>query len=95
MSIRLGEKKKNLLKFRGFFDYGSSKYKSEFLDIYLITKSKFNIGTCSGISYLPIIFKNRNILTNIYTFLLTTQDQSVSQNSLNQQLIKNIKNFLV
>ena len=66
LSIRLGEKKKNLLKFRGFFDYGSSKYKSEFLDIYLISKSKFNIGTCSGISYLPIIFnKNRNILTNM------------------------------
>ena len=64
--VRLGERKKNKINFSNFFDYGSSKYKSDFFDIYFIYKSKFNIGTCSGPSYLPMIFgKDKNILTNI------------------------------
>ena len=65
-TIRLGQKKIKSLKFSGFFDYGSSTLKSDFLDIFLIYRGKFNIGTSSGLSFLPIIFgKYRNIFTNL------------------------------
>lgn len=65
-TIRLGQKRKNQFKFKGFFDYGSSTFKSDFLDMFLIYRAKFNIGTSSGLSFLPIIFgKYRNIFTNL------------------------------
>ena len=64
--IRLGQKIEKKIKSKNFIDYGSSKYKSEFLDIYIISKAKFHIGTVSGLSFIPIIFgKTKNVLTNI------------------------------
>ena len=39
-TIRLGQKRINEFKFKGFFDYGSSSFKSDFLDIFLILSSK-------------------------------------------------------
>ena len=65
-TIKLGQKNLNRLNLNGLFDYGSSNDKSDFLDIYLISQGKFNIGTGSGLSYLPIIFGNyANIFTNM------------------------------
>lgn len=65
-TIRLGQKRINEFKFKGFFDYGSSSFKSDFLDIFLIYRAKFNIGTSSGLSFLPIVFgKYQNIFTNL------------------------------
>ena len=65
-TIRLGQKKVKSLKLKGFFDYGSSSLKSDFLDIFLIYRGKFNIGTSSGLSFLPIILgKYQNIFTNL------------------------------
>lgn len=65
-TIRLGQKKIKSLKFFGFFDYGSSSLKSDFLDIFLIYRGKFNIGTSSGLSFIPIILgKYQNIFTNL------------------------------
>ena len=65
-TVRLGQKKIKEFKSEGFFDYGSSKLKSDFLDIFLIYKARFNIGTSSGLSFLPIILgKYKNIFTNL------------------------------
>lgn len=69
-TIRLGQKKIKSLKVSGFFDYGSSSLKSDFLDIFLIYRGKFNIGTSSGLSFLPIILgKYQNIFTNLSILL--------------------------
>ena len=64
ITIRLGQKRKKEFQSEGFFDYGSSAFKSDFLDIFLIYRAKFNIGTSSGLSFWPII------LGNIKIFLL-------------------------
>jgi len=65
-TIRLGQKKIKNFKFSGLFDYGSSSLKSDFLDIFLIYRGKFNIGTSSGLSFVPIILgKYQNIFTNL------------------------------
>jgi putative glycosyltransferase (TIGR04372 family) len=65
-TIRLGQKKNKKVKSQGLFDYGSSSQKSDFLDIFLIYRGKFNIGTSSGLSFIPIILgKYKNIFTNL------------------------------
>ena len=65
-TIRMGQKENTKENFKNYFDYGRSKYKSDFLDIYLISKAKFHIGTSSGFSFIPLIFgKNKNIYTNL------------------------------
>ena len=65
-TIRMGQKENKKANFKNYFDYGRSKYKSDFLDIYLISKAKFHIGTSSGLSFIPLIFgKNKNIYTNL------------------------------
>ena len=65
-TIRIGQKENKKVNFKNYFDYGRSKYKSDFLDIYLISKAKFHIGTSSGLSFIPLIFgKNKNIYTNL------------------------------
>ena len=65
-SIRLGQKRAIKFVTRGFYDYGSSKLKSDFLDIFLLAKGKFNIGTSSGLSFIPLLLgKYKNIFTNL------------------------------
>jgi putative glycosyltransferase (TIGR04372 family) len=64
--FRLGDKTKNNIKSNNYFDYGSSLFKSEFLDIFLMYISKFIIGTCSGPFNLGDVYqKKHNVLTNI------------------------------
>jgi len=66
LTVRLGEKKSKILKHPGFFDYGSSRFKSDFLDIYLLNYSKFHIGSSSGLSFLSLILeKYKNIYFNM------------------------------
>lgn len=65
-SIRLGQKRANKFVTKGFYDYGSSELKSDFLDIFLLAKGKFNIGTSSGLSFIPLLLgKYKNIFTNL------------------------------
>jgi len=47
------------------FDYSNSGERMEFLDFYLASKSKFYIGTDSGYSATPFLFKIPMIVTNI------------------------------
>ena len=66
ITVRLGQKRHKNISCEGYFDYGSSKFKSSFLDIYLLAEAKFHIGTTSGLSYLPLILgKYKNIFTNL------------------------------
>ena len=64
--FRLGDKTKNKLKSNNYFDYGSSVFKNDYLEIFLMHISKFIIGTCSGPFYLGDVYqKKHSILTNI------------------------------
>jgi putative glycosyltransferase (TIGR04372 family) len=76
--FRLGDETKNKIKSNNYFDYGSSAFKSEFLDIFLIHISKFIIGTCSGPFILGDVYqKKHNILTNIPFGLVHFSDGSI------------------
>jgi putative glycosyltransferase (TIGR04372 family) len=45
-------------------DYSSSKFRSDFLDIYLLSKAKFFLGNDSGIWAVPAIFRRPFAMTN-------------------------------
>lgn len=47
-----------------FFKYGDSKYKSDFLDVYLAYKCKFAVCASSGWYSLPFLFRKKIILVN-------------------------------
>lgn len=63
--VRMGDiSMKKLNNKKCFFDYAHSEYKSEIMDIILLAKCNFYIGTNSGISLIPNIFNKRSFLTN-------------------------------
>ena len=63
--IRMGDKSMtNLPKMKNFIDYANSKFKSDFMDVYLAAKSKFCVGTPSGYYAIPDYFGVPVVLTN-------------------------------
>tara|TARA_B100001175_G_scaffold295481_1_gene283562 strand:+ start:3911 stop:5125 length:1215 start_codon:yes stop_codon:yes gene_type:complete len=57
--IRMGSdpKKKMSYKNSKFIDYACSEYKSDFLDIYLLSNCYFNISSVMGLDAIPFIFR--------------------------------------
>jgi len=81
--FRLGDKTINKLKSNNYYDYGSSLFKSEFLDVFLMHISKFIIGTCSGPFYLGDVYQKRhNVLTNIPFGLIHCSKGSIGVSKL-------------
>ena len=72
--IRVGSEVEESLKINSsnYFDYSSSSYKSDFLDIFLSSHCFFFISSDSGISAIPEVFKipvvyiNKTVLTEIH-----------------------------
>ncbi len=63
--IRVGDKTMTKLEnIEGLIDYPFTKYKSDFMDIYLAAKNEFCIGTSSGYWSLPTFFRKPVLLTN-------------------------------
>ena len=63
--IRVGDKSMSPApKMKGLIDYAHSKYKCEFMDIFLAATCKFCIGTSSGYWAVPIYFNKPVALVN-------------------------------
>ena len=63
--IRVGDKSMSRLNnIEGLIDYPFTKFKSDFMDIFLAAKNEFCIGTSSGYWSLPTFFNKPVILTN-------------------------------
>ena len=63
--IRLGDSSmRPLTKEKGIIDYALSKYKSEFMDVFLCGACRFFIGTNSGLGLIPPIFGIPCAMTN-------------------------------
>jgi len=68
--VRLGDRVENLLpQMDGFVDYANSKFKSEEMDIYLITNCYFYLGTNSGIFDLAVLFRVPMVTVNVTEML--------------------------
>lgn len=61
---KIEELDSNLGKDLGYFDYANSKFKSEILDIFLMSHCKFMIGTSSGPIFIPKEFGKAVLYTN-------------------------------
>lgn len=63
--IRVGDKSMSPApKMKGLIDYAHSKYKCEFMDVFLAATCKFCIGTSSGYWAVPIYFNKPVALVN-------------------------------
>ena len=64
-ALRMGAVVKNPLEIANplIIDY-ATKYRSEFLDIYLLSKCRFFIGDTAGIFCVPLAFRRPVVLTN-------------------------------
>ena len=62
------------LKFRSkdIFDYSFSKFRSDFMDIFLVANCYFYIGGGPGIDALPFLFRKPKLQTNLVPILGTT-----------------------
>ncbi len=68
--FRMGDK--NMSKFprvNGVIDYAHSNFRSEFMDIFLASQSKFCVGTSSGYFRIPRYFGRPVLLTNISSYV--------------------------
>tara|TARA_Y100000816_G_C26104522_1_gene586430 strand:+ start:1534 stop:2772 length:1239 start_codon:yes stop_codon:yes gene_type:complete len=71
-TVLLGEDLNNLgINFYNFLlnseiiKYNVSKIRSDFLDIFLLSRCKFLIGDSSGMSMAPMIFRKKSLYTNV------------------------------
>lgn len=63
--IRVGDKSMTKLNnVEGLIDYPFTKYKSDFMDVYLAAKNEFCIATSSGYWSIPTFFRKPVLLTN-------------------------------
>ncbi len=65
--IRMGKnvKKKMKIKNQNFLDYPFSKFRSDFMDIFLVRKCNFYIGSNTGLDCLAIIFRKPLLSVNM------------------------------
>jgi len=78
-TIRIGDKSNSPLKIKdsNFVDYANSRYKSEFMDVFLAGKSSFIIGNTSGIACLFSVMGTPCGITNaipLSTMWLSSKD---------------------
>lgn len=66
--IKIGDKESNKLDFKNkfYFDYSSSKLRSEEMDLYIIKNCNFLMANCSGPEYLAFLFSKPILITNAY-----------------------------
>jgi putative glycosyltransferase (TIGR04372 family) len=66
--IKIGDKESNKLdcKNKFYFDYSSSKLRSEEMDLYIIKNCNFIMANCSGPEYLAFLFSKPILITNAY-----------------------------
>jgi len=78
--IRVGNISEKKMNFNGknIFDYSQGNYKSDYLDIYLLLKSKFFVGTESGLDKVMNFLRKPIVLINI-------QLRSVEREKLKQE----------
>ena len=64
--IRMGKNAKNAIKFKHprLIDFPFSDFQNDLLEIYLLSNCSFFIGSTSGISMIPFIFKKPVLFTN-------------------------------
>ncbi|HEX2548887.1 MAG TPA: TIGR04372 family glycosyltransferase, partial [Gammaproteobacteria bacterium] len=66
--IKMGSKKSQKLpRIPKVIDYARSKFKSELMDIYIIKKSHYFIGTTSGLTNIATSFEKPCVLVNCIT----------------------------
>ena len=70
-------------------DYANTKFRSDFMDIYLLSKCEFLLGGDSGVHVVPFVF-NRAVYGINYTFSLLWQ---VHKLYLKLFIFKRIKNL--
>jgi len=92
-TIRIGDKSNTPLKIKesNFIDYANSKYKSEFMDVFLAGKSSFLIGNTSGIACLYSVMGTPCAITNnipITTMWFTENDLVIPK-----KILKNKKHL--
>ena len=66
--IRMGKgsEKKIINKNKMFLDYANSEFRSDLLDIYILSKTFLHIGTQGGFNVAPNIFRKHYIQTNVF-----------------------------
>ncbi|MBT73536.1 MAG: hypothetical protein CMQ15_16145 [Gammaproteobacteria bacterium] len=71
--LRMGDNSMTPLpKMKNVIDYALSEFKSELMDVYLVSRCRFFIGCCSGFSDLVKFFKKPTCLVNVYPSVATT-----------------------
>ena len=89
--FRMGDKSMSYFpKINGVIDYAHSNIKSEFMDIFLASQSKFCIGTASGYFRIPRYFGRPVILTNTASFVPLYSLKNIDL--FLPRMIKNIEN---
>ena len=74
-AIRLGAKTNEILKSdKTIFDYSNSGLRSEFLDIYIIYRSKFVISDDTGLNMVPAMFRKKQLILNYINFASTLKE---------------------
>ena len=65
-ALRMGKNEKKDLNFvnSNIIDYGASEDRSDFLDVYLVSKCEFMISSSSGITELGTLFRKPKLIVN-------------------------------
>jgi putative glycosyltransferase (TIGR04372 family) len=64
--IRMGDPRMPKVTERaGLIDYAHSKFRCEFLDIYLSVNCRFFLGSCSGLASVPVLFGTPTLSINM------------------------------
>ena len=76
--IRMGSVAAQELKFRSkdIFDYSFSKFRSDFMDIFLVANCYFYIGGGPGIDALPFLFRKPKLQTNLVNLKKSSLESS-------------------
>ncbi len=67
-AIRLGKNETKKISFDdpNIIDYATSTYRSDFLDVYLVSKSEFMISSNTGANELPVLFRKPRLIVDYY-----------------------------
>ena len=78
--IRLGKKVEKKISYENnnIFDYASSNLRSDFMDLYLVSKSYFYIGAGGGLDVLPMLLRRPKLTTNLVPIIgITAESKNV------------------
>ena len=67
-AIRLGKNETKKISFNdsNIIDYAISTDRSDFLDVYLVSKSEFMISSNHGVNELPVLFRKPRLIVDFY-----------------------------